>query len=111
MITRYAIFEGHIAPDQRAGFRRAVVERLLPAVRALPEVQSVAANFSLERDEGAPEIAMFLVTTYRDKSSLNAALAGPERRRAQKVTEDIFNEFGHCRIHHHLAQSDESKNS
>ncbi|MCY6383740.1 hypothetical protein [Hoeflea prorocentri] len=105
MIKRFAIFEGHIPADRRKAFQQAVVERLLPAVRKLPGVNSVAANFSFERDEGAPEIALILTTTYRTYDTLKTALEGPQRKDAQRVTEQIFSEFAECRIHHHLTKT------
>ncbi|MEM8569692.1 MAG: hypothetical protein AAGG56_02185 [Pseudomonadota bacterium] len=103
MITRYAIFEGHISAERQGDFQHAVLQKLVPAVRQLPSVQSVSVSFSNERDPGAPEIAMLLITTYPDIVSLRRALDTPERQHAQDVTEAIFDEFGHCRIHHHLA--------
>ena len=105
MITRFAIFEGHIPAHQKAGFQDAIVNRLLPAVRRLPGLISVAANISLERDAEAPEIVLFLTTTYPDMDTLKAALDAPERRHAKKVTDGIFEEFAPCRIHHHVTET------
>lgn len=105
MIKRFAIFEGHIPASQSEGFEKAVLERLLPAVRKLPGVQSVTANFSVERDECAPEIALILTTTYESYDALKVAIEGPQRREAQSVTQQIFTEFARCRIHHHVTTS------
>lgn len=105
MITRFAIFEGHIAPDLQADFRQAVIKRLLPVVKEIPRVQSVSVSFSHNRDLGAPEIAMFLITTYPDFSSLEKALKSPSRERAKDITESIFETFGRCTIHHHVAET------
>ena len=105
MITRYAIFEGHIPPHQRQGFQDAIINRLLPAVKRLPGLIDVAANMTLERDAGAPEIILFLMTTYPDMDTLKAALEAPERRQAKKVTDGIFEEFTPLRIHHHVTET------
>jgi hypothetical protein len=105
MITRFAVFEAHIPAHQHQGFQDAIFERLLPAVRRLPGLMSATASISLERDADAPEIVVFLMTTYPDMGTLKAALDAPERQRAQDITNDIFEEFAPCRIHHHIAKT------
>ncbi len=105
MITRYAIFEGALPPHQAPAFRQAVLQRLIPAVRCIPGLQSVDVSFSRTRDPGAPEIVMFLVTTYRDAEAVERALEGPERDKAKTITSQIFEEFVPCRIHHHLTET------
>ena len=105
MITRFAIFEGHIPAHQHQGFQDAIFERLLPAVKRLPGLISATASISLERDAGAPEIVLFLMTTYPDMDTLKAALDAPERQQAQEITNGIFEEFAPCRIHHHVTET------
>ncbi|KIC49528.1 hypothetical protein [Tateyamaria sp. ANG-S1] len=102
MITRFAIFEGHIPFDRRSDFQCAVINTLIPAVEELPSIGSVSVSFAAERDAGAPEIAMFLVTTYPNKEALAQALVSQQRLRAQDITEGIFETFGRCRVHHHI---------
>ena len=104
MITRFAIFEGHLPPHQRKDFQDAIVNRLVPAVKRLPGLIAVDANIPFERDPEAPEIVLFLMTTYPDMDTLRVALDAPERRHAKKVTDGIFEEFAPCRIHHHVTE-------
>ncbi|KAJ56314.1 hypothetical protein ACMU_05040 [Actibacterium mucosum KCTC 23349] len=107
MITRYAIFEGEISDDQRHNFEAAVLQRLLPAVRKLPGLNSAAVSFARRRDPGAPGIVMFLVTTYPDLASVDVATQAPQRKAAQQVTDAIFAEFATCTIHHHVTETRE----
>ena len=105
MITRYALFEGDVAEEERSRFETAILEDLLPAVRKIPGVVNATASFARARDPGAAEITLFMVTTYRDIAAVEAALISPQRRIAQAVTQQIFAAYGSFRISHHLTET------
>ena len=86
MITRYALFEGQIAEGQTEAFRAAVLAEILPKWQAVPGVLAVRICFSNERDEGAPELPLILAISYPDRSSVDVALASPERAEAKAAT-------------------------
>ena len=104
MITRYALFEGSIREGQGDAFRRAVLDELVPTWRAFPGVLAVRVSFALERDEGAPEIAMILAVDYPDRRAMDAALASDARKISRATTERLIPQFFAGRIHHHIAE-------
>ncbi|MEM1268342.1 MAG: hypothetical protein AAGI50_20255 [Pseudomonadota bacterium] len=104
MITRFALFEGHVAADKVDGFRAAVLERLVPLWRAFPGATDVRVMFSEERDEGAPEFPLILAISYADRAAMDAALESPARHRSREVTGEIVEAFFEGRIHHHVTE-------
>lgn len=107
MITRYALFEGHLHPGQTEAFRQAILSEVLPHWKSFPGVLAVRVCFTLERDEGAPEIPLVLAISYPDRSAVDVALASPERARAKDATEAVLARFFTGRIHHHITEAHE----
>ena len=105
MITRYALFEGHVADGQTEAFRAAVLAEVLPHWKAFPGVLAVRVCFADERDEGAPELPLILAISYPNRSAVDTALASPERAAAKAATEAIMARFFTGRIHHHITQA------
>ena len=102
MITRYALFEGHVRPENVAAFRAAVVERLVPLWVTFPGNTDVRVTFSDERDAGAPEFPLILAVSYPDRATMEAALESPVRYRSKEVTGEIVALYFDGRIHHHV---------
>lgn len=107
MITRFALFEGHVAPDKTAAFQQAVLDRLVPLWRQFPGNTDVRVMFSTDRDEGAPEFPLILAISYPDEATMTAALDSPFRAQSRDVTRDIVADFFEGRIHHHVTQRHE----
>ena len=107
MITRYALFEGHITAGETANFRAAVLVEILPHWKSFPDVLSVRVCFENERDEGAPEMPLILAITYPTRASVDVALASPQRAKAVAATESVLSRFFHGRIHHHVTEAHE----
>lgn len=102
MITRYALFEGSIAPGQQQAFRDAVLSELLPTWQAFPGATAVRVTFSDSRDDGAPEFPLILATDYPDQAALDTALASPQRTLSRAATQSVIARFFTGRIHHHV---------
>ena len=102
MITRFALFEGTVAPEQVDGFRAAVLERLVPLWTQFPGNTDVRVMFGEERDEGAPEFPLILAISYPDKQTMEAALDSAARFQSKDVTGEIVDQYFVGRIHHHV---------
>ncbi len=107
MITRFALFEGSIKDGQKDAFRAAVTARLVPLWRQFPGNSAVRVMFGAERDDGAPEFAMFLAISYPDRAAMESALSSPFRAQSRDVTGEIVAQFFDGRIHHHVTEADE----
>ena len=104
MITRFALFEGHVAPENVDAFRAAVKTRLLPLWTKFPGATDVSVMFGEERDEGAPEFPLILAITYPDRAAMEGALGSPYRARSRDVTGEITEAYFDGRIHHHVTE-------
>lgn len=107
MITRFALFEGHVNPGETAAFRAAVLAEVLPHWQSFPEVLAVRVCFPDERDEGAPELALVLAISYPNRAAVDVALASPQRALAKAATEAVMARHFHGRIHHHITEAHE----
>lgn len=107
MITRYALFEGTIAPGLTAAFRAAVLDELLPKWQAFPGALTVRVTFAESRDDGAPEFPLILAVNYPDQAAVDAALASPARAAGRAATEALLPRFFTGRIHHHVTTAHE----
>ncbi len=107
MITRFALFDGHVNPDQTGAFRAAVLAEVLPHWNSFPGVLAVRVCFSNERDEGAPEFPLILAISYPDRAAVDTALASPQRALAKAATEAVLARFFKGRIHHHITEAHE----
>lgn len=110
MITRFALFEGQVKPDQTAAFRQAVTDRLVPLWKQFPGNLDVRVMFSEDQDEGAPTFPLILAISYPDLAAMNDALTSDARNQSRDVTGQIVAEFFDGRIHHHVTQANEYAN-
>jgi hypothetical protein len=102
MITRYAIFEGTVAPGQTEAFRRAVLEEILPVWKQFPGALTIRVTFGVSRDEGAPEYPLILAIDWKDMATVEAFLENPIRMKGRAATEAVMARFFTGRIHHHV---------
>lgn len=109
MITRFALFEGTVKPDDVSAFRTAVTDRLVPLWKQFPGNVDVRVMFSDDRDPGAPEFPLILAITYPDIATMDAALEAPARFQSKEVTGEIVAQYFDGRIHHHVTQLNEFK--
>ncbi len=107
MITRFALFEGHINAGQQGAFQSAILQEVLPHWKSFPGVLAVRVCFANERDEGAPEIPLVLAISYPDRAAVDVALASPERALAKAATEAVLARHFSGRIHHHITEAHE----
>ena len=105
MITRFALFDGHVSPDNLQAFRNAILQEVLPYWQAFPGVLAVRVCFANERDEGAPPLPLILAISYPDRAAVDVALASPERTQAKAATESVLARFFTGRIHHHITEA------
>lgn len=105
MITRYALFEGTVKPENMEAFRAEVLEKLVPKWRAFPGATAVRVAFAVSRDDGAPDYPMILATDYPDAAAVEAALASPIRLESRAATEALLARYFTGRIHHHVMQA------
>ena len=107
MITRFALFEGHVHNGQTGAFRAAILAEVLPHWNTFPGALAVRVCFADDRDEGAPEIPLVLAINYPDHATMIAALASPARAAAKSATEAVLARYFTGRIHHHITQAHE----
>jgi hypothetical protein len=102
VITRFALFDGSVAPSNIEAFQQAILEEVLPHWKSFPGILSVRVCFATERDEGAPELPLVLAITYPDRAAVDVALASPQRALAKAATEAVLERFFKGHIHHHI---------
>jgi hypothetical protein len=107
MITRFALFEGHLNPGETEAFRSAILAEVLPHWQSFPGVLAVRVCFENERDEGAPEMPLVLAISYPNRAAVDVALTSPQRALAKAATEAVLARHFHGRIHHHITQAHE----
>jgi hypothetical protein len=93
MITRTAIFEGHVKPGFEDRFREEVRTRLAPLWDQFPHASNVRLFFIDQMDDGAPPIAMMQQVDYPSLAALEEALASPMRTRARALTLELLEMF------------------
>jgi hypothetical protein len=107
MITRFALFEGHINAGEQDAFQAAILQEVLPHWKSFPGVLAVRVCFANERDEGAPEIPLVLAISYPNRAAVDVALASPQRALAKAATEAVLARHFIGRIHHHITEAHE----
>lgn len=101
MIIRQALFEGSIHAGKEDAFKAYITENLMPMWLNFPGVREVRVLYNIERDEGAPLLAMVLSTLYDSRQALAAALESPVRFESREMTKGLLEMFdGH--VHHHV---------
>jgi hypothetical protein len=107
MLTRFAIFEGHVSPDNTHAFRSAVLTEILPHWTSFPGVLAVRVCFTNECDAGAAEIPLILAINYANRAAIDTALASPQRALAVQATESVLARYFSGRVHHHITEANE----
>jgi hypothetical protein len=107
MITRFALFEGHVKPNDIEAFRAAILKDVLPHWNSFPGVLAVRVCFANERDEGAPDLPLILAISYPNRTAVDVALASPERALAKAATDAILARYFVGKVHHHITEVNE----
>lgn len=105
MITRFALFEGSVAPGMAAAFRRAVIEELVPTWRGFPGAVAVRVSFRESCDAGAPDYPLILAVDYPDAAALEMALASEARRISRATTGRVLAGLFDGTVHHHVTET------
>ena len=79
MWIRSAFWVGSPKPGLEAPFERAVVDDLLPALKACPRVKNVLALWPRKREDDPPQIACQLLLMFDEEADIAVMLASPER--------------------------------
>jgi len=86
MITRYAIFQGTVAPENWATFQQVVTTHLLPTWLIYPGACDVRIAFSTEKDDAAPPTPLILAVDFPTRADLDRALNSQERLDSRAAT-------------------------
>lgn len=105
MLTRTAIYEGHVKPGEEERFFRLVREKLEPVWQQFPHVLTVRVQRIRSADDGAAPIAMILEMDYADQASLDASLASDIKEHAHAATLEVMELF-EGRFYHLIADPD-----
>ena len=65
MITRYALFEGTVAPGQTEAFRAAVLDEILPVWRRFPGALAIHVTFALRVTAGTVAGSIFTLLSAK----------------------------------------------
>jgi hypothetical protein len=102
MITRYALFEGHLHDGHAEAFRRDVLAEMLPVWQRFPGALAIHVTFAVDRDEGAPDYPLILAIDWPDMATVTAFLDHPIRKEGRAATEAVLARHFTGRIHHHV---------
>lgn len=106
MITRYALFKGHVAPSQFDQFKQVVMEDLLPTWLAYPGVSEVRVSFGYGKDDAAPECPLILAMDFPDQYALGKALESQERLASRAETQRVLPGLFDGQIFHYLTETE-----
>lgn len=77
---RSAFWIGKVKTGAEARFRQHMDDVLVPGLRAMPGVHSVAALWPRHLEDNPPDIACQVLVTFANRAALEAMLASDERR-------------------------------
>lgn len=103
MLTRLAVFEGHITPGREEDFFAIVEHTLLPIWKRMPNATAVRVTRTLEPDADAPPVVMVQEVDYPSRAALEQALASPVRLEGRVATQSLFSMF-EGRFYHYVQE-------
>lgn len=106
MITRTAIFEGHIKEGCEERFFKELEERLVPLWHEFPHASNVRYYRINKSDPDARPIAMIQQIDYPSMEALEEAVTSPVRDKARAVTMELMEMF-EGRFYHLVSGQDE----
>jgi hypothetical protein len=104
MLTRTAIYEGHILPGREDEFFRRVREELEPLWRRFPHVVAVRVQRLQSADADARPIPMILEMDFPDMKSIEDCLASSIRPESHAATLEVMKLF-EGRFYHLVSES------
>ncbi len=99
MHVRCAIFEGTVAPANRAAFDAHVEQKVLPILAAFPRIRSARVLRAQSVEDGGPPIYQVFELQFDDAEDLAAALASPNRARSRAALGEVMALF-EGRVYH-----------
>ena len=105
MLTRVAIFEGTVDPEDMRAFRASVEETLVPMWTRFPGMTALKVMFSIERDDGAPAVPLMLTMTFPNRAALQKTLDAPLRMESRAATQSVCKGIFFGKIHHYITES------
>ena len=105
MITRTAIFEGHVRDGCEDEFFSQVQTRLAPLWQAFPHALSVRFWRADACDDAERPIAMIQQVDYPSLEAMNEAITSPQRDAARAVTMELMEMF-EGRFYHVISGQD-----
>ncbi|TKD51192.1 hypothetical protein [Sphingomonas baiyangensis] len=93
MITRTAIFEGHVKPGCETRFFSEIADRLAPLWAQFPHALAVRWYRTEQTDADAPPIALIQQIDYPSIEALEEAITSPQRDAARAVTLELLEMF------------------
>lgn len=107
MITRYALFQGEIAPGKDEEFKAAVLQELLPTWVVYPGAQAVRVSFAQDRDDQAPNVPLVLAVDFASHEGLEMALNSQERLDSRAATQRVLPGLFMGQILHYVTETTE----
>ena len=89
MWIRSAFWVGAPKPGCEAQFEQAIVNELLPALKACPGVKDVLALWPRRQEDDPPQIACQLLLMFDEQADIAVMLASPERTEMRKLVPAI----------------------
>ncbi len=105
MIKRYALFVGSLKAGREEEFRRRILEEARPVWLQMPGLVGLELQFTIDRDEGAPETPLILATVYDDVAAMDRAIASPQRNEAAAIAASILADCFVGQAFHYITQS------
>ncbi len=102
MLTRTAIYEGHIKPGHEEEFFSRVRDELEPLWARFPHVKAVRVQRIEEADPDARPIAMILEMDFPDRAAIKTCLDSPIRPESHAKTVEVMKLF-EGRFYHVIA--------
>lgn len=107
MLTRYAIFDGAVKPEQDAEMRSYVRSTLLPLWRQFASAEDVQILFGVEQDPSGPNIPLILAITYADETAMERALASPARYASRDLLPEFYERFFETvQLYHYVMEAE-----
>lgn len=107
MITRYAMFQGEVAAEKVAEFKKTVEEELLPTWLAYPNATAVRVSFATDRDDHAPNLPLVLAVDFASRNGLDEALMSQQRLDSRAATQRVLPGLFTGQIFHYVTDSSE----
>lgn len=105
MIERMAIFRGTVDPNSRKNFDDFVDSNMLPLISSFPGISAVEVLRPVSGDPSLEDVCLILKMSYKDVTSMDLALASPQRAANAAETETLLKMVSDPRVEHVVMSS------